>query len=104
MLRLLAPGSGPVALAWLVHSISTRLAQPGVPDWDFIEEAWQPLSGALEAVPPATVAPMRQGLETIIRYAESIPDPDPADAESGDRRLYFVDLRQKLTALVAASA
>ncbi len=104
VLRLLAPGSGPVALAWLVHSISTRLSQPGVPDWDFIEEAWQPLSDALESVPAAAVAPMRPGLQTIIRYAESIPEPDPAESESGDRRIYFVDLRRRLTALIEAPA
>lgn len=104
VLRLLAPGSGPVAMAWLVHAISTRLAQPGVPDWDFIEEAWQPLADALGAVPAAAIGPLRPGLETIIRYAESIPAPEPGDAESGDRRLYFVDLRRKLTALIEGSA
>ncbi len=103
VLRLLAPGSGPVALAWLVHSIATRLSQPGVPDWDFIEEAWQPLSGALDSVPPAAVTPMRQGLQSIIRYAESIPEPDSPDADSSDRRLYFVELRRKLAALLEAS-
>ncbi len=104
VLRLLAPGSGPVAMAWLVHAIATRLAQPGVPDWDFIEEAWQPLADELGSLPAAAVGPLRPGLETIIRYAESIPEPDPEDGDSGDRRLYFVDLRRKLTALIEASA
>ncbi len=104
LLRLLAPGSGPVALAWLAHSIATRLAQPGVPDWDFIEEAWQPLADALGSVPAAAVGPMRPSLEAIVRYAESIPEPDAEDTEAGDRRLYFADLRRKLTALIAESS
>ena len=100
VLRLLGPGGGPVAVAWLVHSIATRLAQLGVPDWDFLEESWQPLSDALGDTPTAVVATLRPGLETIIRYVETIPEPDSDDIQSGDRRIYFVDLRRKLSALI----
>lgn len=104
VLRLLSPGSGPVALSWLAYSIASRLSQEGVPDWDFIEAAWEPLTDSLDGVPAAAVLQIRPNLETIIRYAESIPDPEPAETEAGDRRLYFADLRRKLAALIASAA
>ena len=100
LLRLLEDHCGPVAFAWLVHAVASRLAQPGVPDWDFIEASWKPLSEALGDMPAAVALPLRPSLETIIRYAESIPDPDADDSEADDRRLYFVELRRKLTALI----
>lgn len=104
VLRLLSPGSGPVALSWLAYSIAVRLSQEGVPDWDFIEEAWQPLMDSLDGIPAAAVNQIRPNLEAIIRYAESIPDPEPDETEAGDRRLYFADLRRKLTAMIEAAA
>lgn len=100
LLRLLEDKGGPVAFAWLVHAVAFRLAQPGVPDWDFIEASWKPLSDALGDMPAAVALPLRPSLETIIRYAESIPEPDASDSEAGDRRLYFVDLRRRLNALI----
>ena len=100
VLRLLEDNGGPVAFAWLVHAVASRLAQPGVPDWDFIEESWKPLSDALSDIPAAVALPLRPSLEIIIRYAESIPEPDAGDSEAGDRRLYFVELRRRLNALI----
>lgn len=104
VLHLMGDGGGPVAFAWLVHAVASRLAQPGVPDWDFIEDAWKPLGDALGDMPAAVVLPLRPNLETIIRYAESIPEPEAGDSEAGDRRIYFVDLRRKLTALIDSAS
>lgn len=101
VLRLLGHGGGPVAFAWLVHAIATRLAQPGVPDWDFIEESWRPLADALDGVPAAVAVPLKSSLEVIIGYVETIPEPDPDDAQADDRRHHFVELRRKLGALVS---
>lgn len=100
VLRLLGAGGGPVAFAWLAHAIATRLAQPGVPDWDFIEESWQPFAEALGDIPEAVVTSLKPSLSVIIGYVETIPEPDPGDAQADDRRHHFVDLRRKLGALV----
>jgi hypothetical protein len=100
ILRLLGKGGGPVAFAWLVHAIATRLKKPGVPDWDFIEESWQPLAEALGDIPAAVVASLKSHLDIIIGYVDTIPEPEPGDDQAGDRRHHFVELRRKLNALV----
>lgn len=99
VLHLLGQPGGPVAFAWLVHAIATRLAQPGVPDWDFIEESWQPLADALGDIPEPVVVSLRSSLAVIIGYVDTIPEPDPADTQADDRRHHFVELRRKLGAM-----
>ena len=103
VLRLLGPDGGPVASAWLVHSVAARLSAPGVQDWDFIEESWPSLADAVAAMPIEVVGPLRPGLSAILAYAESIPEPEAGADPETDRRGYFVDLRRKLGRLMASA-